>query len=349
MSLATPAAASDRAAYLFTVFGTETCAGVSPLYAALADALVHDPELLALATGSAIHADPALFFTAVHFLLLENPRHPLGAYFPSVSTGPAPGADPYPLFRHFCLQREDMLRRLLATRRVTTADLGPCACLLPAFDAVFEEVQERPLALIQLGAGTALHLAWDRYAYEYELGRVVGNRRSPVRLTCAWRAAGEPPVSTTLPDVAYRLGVGDAPIDLTDPDEALWLRAGLWPEDREAATQIRGALRLLQDRPAPLLRGELVELLPDILDAAPMDAGLCIFHVATMQQWTRDEVDDLRELMEDHSIDRPVYRVSLEPESDECSGLVLLTYVNGREIPRTLARCDPHGRWIDWA
>jgi hypothetical protein len=59
---------------------------------------------------------------------------------------------------------------------------------------------------------------------------------------------------------------------VTDPDEARWLRACLWPDQPERAARLEAEMALAATAPPLLLRGDVVEVLPDAFARVPADA-----------------------------------------------------------------------------
>src|SRR5687767_7873946 len=159
-----PSALAER----FRRFATVECRGSSPLYERLALAIAEDPELLALAA----HAPPGqpapnLLLAAAHWLLHGERGAAAARFYGSLTETPAPPAGAAPAFRAFCLERADVIRDLLATRRVQTNEVGRCAYLYPAFGVIARLAGGRPLGVIEVGASAGLNLLWDRYGYRY--------------------------------------------------------------------------------------------------------------------------------------------------------------------------------------
>src|SRR5690242_2538704 len=71
----------------------------SSLYARLCRGIASDPQVLALAADVPPgQPAPNLLLGAVHYLLLKGGRHPLAAFYPSL-TNPPDSADAYPAFQ----------------------------------------------------------------------------------------------------------------------------------------------------------------------------------------------------------------------------------------------------------
>ena len=223
----------------FRAFARE-CRESSPLYERLSLGIAEDPAILAPATqarrGERV---PNLFLAAVQFLLLRGTPHPLARFY---KNGSASLDDPHPDFRAFCLEHSGKIVELIATRTVQTNEVRRSALLLPAFVFVSREAQGRPLYLLEIGAAAGLNLLWDRYGYDYGNGLRSGGMSSPVQISCSLRGALTPPVPATLPEVGRRRGVDLNPIDVSDPEETLWLRSLVWPGDEERAPLLENAV-----------------------------------------------------------------------------------------------------------
>ncbi len=348
MAHANPTLSVDALAQVFSFFAEAECRNYAPLYERLTAGIAEDPALLELATAARAWPVPNVFLAVVHFLLLEGERHALAAYYPSVSGAAPPTDDPFPLFRQFCLEREEVIRRLLATRLTQTNEVGRCACWLPAFQYVAANAPDLPLAIVEVGASAGLNLFWDRYGYDYGTGHIYGNEASPVRVACEWRGAGLRALANPLPRIVYRLGLDLNPIDVTDPDEAMWLRALVWPEHQKRVETLQYAIELAARTPPALACGDAIDLLPDVMAAVPADAVLCVYHSFTLNQFTEQERTDFADILTECSIDRPVYRLGFEGEEPGCAILRLHTYERAVATSQRLARCQPHGQWIEW-
>ena len=182
------------------------------------------------------------FLAAVHDELLRDPGHALAAYYPTTGgAGPGPGLGE--AFSAFCADRAERLAATLATRRTQTNEVARCGCLLPAFAAV---AGGRPLALIEIGASAGLNLLWDHYAYDYG-DRTAGVPSSPLTIACELVGPHVPPLDP--PPVAWRVGVDLAPVDASDPADARWLRACLWPDQPARQERLAAALAVAREHP----------------------------------------------------------------------------------------------------
>jgi hypothetical protein len=335
------------------IYGSDVTQNASPLYARLVRAVADDPEALALVADADKSTTVAnLFFTAVHYLLMDDPGAPLAAYYPDLAAAPLPIANAYPVFRAYCLQHADAIRALVTTRRVQTNEVRRCAALLPALQTVWERGGRRPLALVEIGASAGLLLNWDHYLYAYQAETattVVGSPSSPVRLASAIHGDIPPPLPTTFPPVAWRAGADIHPIDVNDERETRWLRALIWPEHTDRMALLDAALALARQYPPRIVAGDAGEMLPALLAQTPADATLCVYHGFTLNQMPAAARERILTRIAGFSRGRNLYRVALEWWPDNPTPTIeLFTYAGGQSHSELLGRCESHGRWVEW-
>ena len=282
----------------------------SSLYGRLSAGVAEDPEVTSLLLEApAGQRWPMLLLAAVN---LETRR----------AGEPFPGT-PEALAR-YCREHREALLPTIRARSTQTNEVGRCAYLRPCFAAASDG---RPLAMIEVGASRGLVLNWDRYRYDYG-GRVVGDPDSPLTLECELRG-GMPPLDTA--PVTRRVGVDLAP----GPDDE-WLRACVFADQSSRLERLDAALAVARDHPPPLVRGDALELLPELIASAPKGSQVIVFHTAVTAYVTEETVARLRELTKD------VTYVTGEYGGGDGRGFQL--EVDG-EI---MGLAHPHGAWLDW-
>ena len=85
-----------------------------------------------------------------------------------------------------------------------------------------------------------------------------------------------------LPPVVWRAGVDLSPVDVTDDESVRWLETMVWPEQEERRGRLRRAVEIARADPPYLLRGDLLDALPALVEQAPPDATLVVFHSAVI-------------------------------------------------------------------
>lgn len=102
-------------------------------------------------------------------------------------------------------------------------------------------------ALYELGSSAGINLMMDRY--RFDLGGVQqGPEGAAMRIAPEWR--GEPPPNRAFQIVSAE-GCDVAPVDLTDPAQALRLRAYIWPELTERFARMAAAVAAAGEVPPP--------------------------------------------------------------------------------------------------
>ncbi len=347
----------DDLAYQFDYFGEVECPQLDAhLYRALCQEIRADRELLSMAARAPeSQPPPNLLFAAVHYLLLGGLGHPLRAWYPDLAEGEArPVETAFPVFRELCLAHRSAIEQLIATRLVQTNVLQRCSGLLPAFARAFQDGGHQPLALIEIGPSAGLNLQWDRFFYRYDhrddprdgSGTEWGDPTSGVRVECQARTP-LPELPHEIP-VASRCGVDIHPIDVRDPDQVQWLRALVWPDHAGRQARITAAISIAREAAPELVAGDASRALPGLIDRAPEDASLCIYGTHTLYQFPREDLIATFKCMQAASRRRPVHFVSVEGTGDRCSELRYTVYREGQRQTVLAARCNPHGRWLEW-
>ncbi|WP_043441802.1 DUF2332 domain-containing protein [Arthrobacter sp. L77] len=312
--------------------------GYSPLYDEWCTGISGDDDVLArLDTLPPHRRQPVLFLGAARFVGV-----PLGGYS---------------AFRSFVLAEWASIRAVMESRTTQTNEAGRCAVLLPLLAAISAE-EGRPLALIEVGASAGACLYPDRYAYSYTPGPVLApNTGSPVPpLECA--VSGDVPLPARLPEVVWRAGIDLNPLDARNEDDVRWLEALVWPEHGFRAERLRAALGVVRADPPLLVRGDLNEHIGPLVERAPRDAVVVVFHSAVLAYLDQAGRDRFAGTMLGLAADRtrPVHWLSheghrtltgvpgaMQPAPGEQDGLFVLQH-NGRSVART----GPHGQSIAW-
>jgi hypothetical protein len=325
--------------------------GVSPLYERLARASATDEELLDIA-GEASDGQPPpnLLFGAVHALLLEGRAHRLAAFYPTCTERPVQPDedDPFEPFREFCLDNEDDIREMVASRRVQTNEVGRSAVLFPSFKYVAEQTDDTSLAVIEIGASAGLNLLWDQFRYEYDGMGTFGEMESPVTIQSGVRGNTNPPVWATTPPVENRVGIDINPLDVTDDSDARWLRALVIPDQYERFERLDDAIELANTAPPRLVAGDALDVLPDVLSQIPPDRTVVVFSTLVLYQLDESDIEALETLLEEQSEKRPIHWLSNDPITDQTPPTYRhVSFENGTES-RQLAEFKAHGEWIRW-
>ncbi|MFB6221260.1 MAG: DUF2332 domain-containing protein [Halolamina sp.] len=346
------------------------CVGTSPLYERLARGTAEDDALLDLAgevpDGK---SPPHLLLAGVHALLLagadgDQAGSDLARFYPTVVSDPVPvdaalvenaeadpaGEDPFPPFRKFALDHAAVLEQTFQHRRTQTNAVRRCAGLLPGFEFVSRRLDGEPFVLVEVGPSAGLNLRWDSYRYEYGDGATVGPD-SPVTIESEIRGDRAPPLpEETMPPVAARLGIDLNPLDVTDPADARWLKALVWPEHRERHRLLDAACDLVRDDPPEIRQGDATELLPEAVAEFEADTPLVVYDTHVRYQLPDEAETAYREAIRNRGAQRTVHWLS-GTEGVDGEEAVWLDYTrveDGEFDHQRLLAYQQHGEWIRW-
>lgn len=201
----------------------------------------------------------------------------------------------------------------------------------------------------EIGASAGVNTMIERY--RYDLGGVeVGPADSPMRLAPQWR--GPPPPAGNVEITAIR-GCDVAPVDLSDPAEALRLKAYVWPDAPVRMARQDAAARLAGEIPPLLERKDAGTFVEERL-AVPQEAGVTrVLYHSVMWQYlpgpTRQSITAAMERMGARATaERPLAWVRLETNRQTFRHELSIRYWPGGEEPVTLGEAHPHGAWIAW-
>jgi hypothetical protein len=291
----------------------------------------------------------------VHYLLLEGYDHPLADIYAGRSD-----ADPGPPFLELCRTRRQDVLALLSTRHIQTNDCGRSALIGPGLTWVASRLSA-PLALVDVGASAGLNLLCDRYRIDYGPHGVTGPADSPVEIACEVRA-GHPPIADLLPALVARVGIDRSPIDLTDPSDARWLLACVWP-DTGRLERTAASISLAQADPPRVVAGDAVAAAPGVLADLPPDAAAVVVTSWVFAYFSLEDRERFMELLDAASQHRPVVWLSAESagivepfaaesvaghEHSTSDVLGAVTFDRGRRQSDLLAFVQEHGAWLDW-
>ncbi len=331
-----------------------------PLYVSLCLAIAEQPSLLALLRHApATQARPNILLAALHGRVLNGTTHRLAAYsyYPSVGGTRAPDADLPAALLDFVHQHEPVLTEHLRHRNTQTNEIGRCAILWPALSAVAQQSGRSELALFDFGSSAGLNLGVDAYRYDYgdfQLGAADG----PL-MRCRWSGA-RPPFATWR--IVHRLGVDPAAIDVHDEEAVCWLRACLWPYDRERAARFEAAVALARQSGWRVQRSESgLEVLEQWLDELPEGVQPVLFNSWVLSYFSAAQFKRHRARVAALVRDRNLVEISAElpalaplgiqlpsaPPVDDPQSPTLWT-MHSRMGIQPLAWSHGHGRWGHW-
>jgi len=203
--------------------------------------------------------------------------------------------------------------------------------------------------LNELGASAGINTMLDRF--RFDLGGVtVGPEPSPVHIVPEWK--GPPPPVATVTIDAIR-GCDRAPVDLTDPAQALRLKAYIWPDAPERVARLDAAIALAQVMPPRLDHADAGDWIGARL-AAPQaaDSTRVVFHSIVWQylpEATRAAITvGIEAAGSRASPSRRLAWVQLETNRTTLRHDLRVRYWPGGDGEVVLGSAHAHGAWVEW-
>lgn len=204
-------------------------------------------------------------------------------------------------------------------------------------------------SLLEIGAIAGINTMMGRY--RYRLGKtVVGPVQSAMHIAPEWRGAS-PPASA--PCIADARGCDIAPVDLSDPDQALRLKAYIWPDAPERMARMDAAIALARETPPRIDKANAASWL-ETMFRQPQRPGItrAVMH-SIMWQYMEDAeqarcVAAIEAAGDRAGRDSPLAWVALETNRQTFAHELRVRYWPGGEDETHLANAHPHGRWVKW-
>ncbi|WP_030669242.1 DUF2332 domain-containing protein [Streptomyces sp. NRRL B-1347] len=264
---AVPGGKARTLARTYRRFGEVEAAGTSPLYERVALALSEsDAALRAIGEAPARKRHPRVILAALYDLALAGRAPALAAAYAAADADAAARAAIDTL-----LHMTDAVVATAVRRRTRTDEAGRCGVLYPAVAEAARRAGADAVGLIDVGCSAGLNLNVDRVGITYSDGTSLGDPSSPVQLSPSV-VGGRPVPASAMPEVVARVGVDLDPFDVTDADDARWLRACLGPDQPERIARLAAEMALAATAPPLLLRGDAVDVLPEAVAAVPAGA-----------------------------------------------------------------------------
>ncbi len=278
---------------------------------------------------------------ALHALVLDGTAPALAAVYPPST------ADDDALWSAIETTLATHADRILSAldRAPQTNEIRRSAVLLPALWWVLGQTRDLPINLSELGASAGLNLMLDRFAIDTPRGP-AGAAESPVRLRPEWR--GPPPPARAL-RVIDRAGVDQHPINVRDPLGALRLMSYLWPDQPDRIAMTRAAIDMGPTQPdagdaAPWLEARLKSATSERLHVVYTTIAWQYFPETTQNACTLA----LEAAGSAATQDSPLAHVAFEADGRRDGAALTVRLWPQAPEPKTLARADFHGRWVDW-
>ncbi len=341
---------------MYRRFGEVDAAGTSPLYKRVAVALSEsDAALQAIEAVPARKRHPTIILAALHDLVLAGRAPALAAAYEAADGDAAARAAIDTLVR-----MTEPVVAIAVRRRARPNETGRCAVLYPAIAEAAHRAGAKAVGLIDVGCSAGLNLNVDRVGITFSNGQSLGDPASAVQQSSS--LVGERSIPARgMPEVVARIGVDRDPIDVTNEDDARWLRACLPPDQPERAARLQAEMALAATAPPLLLRGDVVEVLPDAFARVPASALPVVTTTWALSQLALESRLRFLRRLEETAAHRAVAWVSVEgvgvaPEiptlgDRRASGHSIIGLAVSEESAlraEAIGRCWSRGRFLAW-
>jgi len=202
---------------------------------------------------------------------------------------------------------------------------------------------------LEIGSSAGINLMLDRYRYDLA-GVVVGPEQPVMDFKPEWH--GAPPPSHEIAIVSTK-GCDVAPVDLTDPEQALRLKAYIWPEHTVRFERMDAAVRAASERKPDLVKATAADFVEAEL-AKPQKAGTTrvLMHSIVWQYVPADQQARVTAAMEAAGAratpERPLAWVQVEADRTVHRHKLTVRYWPGGAEEVQLAWSHPHGADVEW-
>lgn len=202
---------------------------------------------------------------------------------------------------------------------------------------------------LEIGSSAGINLMMDRYAYE--LGGVTAGPADPVmRFAPVW--FGDPPPQAAV-EIASLKGCDVGPVDLTDPAQALRLKAYIWPEHTVRFERMEAAIAAARESAPDLVAMNAADFVEAEL-AKPQAHGTTrvLMHSIVWQYVPKDQQARVTAAMEAAggaaSPERRLAWIAVEADRTVHRHGLKVRYWPGGEEETLLAWSHPHGADMEW-
>ncbi len=230
-----------------------------------------------------------------------------------------------------------------------TNEAGRSANFIAAMLWLAEQGLPPRFQCLEIGSSAGINLMLARYRYDLA-GVVVGPDSAAMRFAPEWE--GNPPPDRAI-EIASTKGCDVAPVDLTDPAEALRLKAYIWPEHIVRFERMEAAVAEARREAPDLVRMNAADFVEAEL-AKPQEEGItrALMHSIVWQYVPADQQARVTAAMEAAGAratpERPLAWIKVEANRTTHRHELVVRYWPGGEQPVLLAVSHPHGASIAW-
>ena len=202
---------------------------------------------------------------------------------------------------------------------------------------------------LEIGSSAGINLMIDRYHYDLA-GVHIEPRPGAMAFAPEWR--GDHPPQHDIGFAGLK-GCDVAPVDLTDPAQALRLKAYIWPEHHIRFARMEAAIAAATAEPPQLIRANAADFIETEL-ARPQADGTTrvLMHSIVWQYVPADQQARVTAAIEAAgaraTAEKPLAWIALEANRTVHHHELVVRYWPGGAAPRMLGRSHAHGAWVEW-
>lgn len=256
-----------------------------------------------------------LFMAAVQMEVLNEPLEALARYFPASPSYnehmPVEGLGA--CFWEFCERRWDVLWNTARCREVQINKLGRNSILAPMLMEAAKRL-EGPIAFVEAGASVGMGMLWPHLDVDFGDGRRIEGARSSGEMVLKCKIGGKPSVEVSgqTPDPTSLTGIDTHPLDAEAQDDVRWLYALTAPGDDAGREALQVGLKLVRAIHPTILKGCVLERLPEIEADLPSGQPLVVYHSMTLHHLDAEKLSAWWNLLESLALRRPLIEVAVE-------------------------------------
>ena len=201
----------------------------------------------------------------------------------------------------------------------------------------------------EIGSSAGINLMMDRFAWD--LGSVrVGAANPVLTLKPEWR--GAPPPSHPI-QIGRPVGCDISPLQLTNPEQALRLKAFIWPEHTERFGRLEAVIAEAARRPPLLTRMRAADFVQQQLSTEQAEGTTRVLvHSIVWQYLPQDEKHRITAAMETAGAratpGRALAWIALEADRVAMAHGLQVRFWPGDGQTHRLAAAHAHGAWLEW-
>lgn len=203
---------------------------------------------------------------------------------------------------------------------------------------------------LEIGSSAGINLMIDRYHYDLA-GVQVGPQPGVMAFTPEWRGNHPPQHKIAF---AGLKGCDVAPVDLTDPVQALRLKAYVWPEHHIRFARIEAAIAAAEAQKPDLVQGNAADFIEaELAKPQTKDTTRVLMHSIVWQYVPADQQARVTAAMEAAgaraTAERPLAWIALEANRTIHLHELVVRHWPGDGAPKMLGRAHAHGAWVEWS